>query len=364
VSSVNFYNGPTKDLVRVEATQAYKDLMLQLSAGPKHQPGYTSSLRRLNKRLGYPSTPDVGILSDLVARLKNATEAELGTKLDKIVLAHPRFPGLTAEDVGDAIEYAGLQSWLHLPNDDPSAPNQLSQNRAALAAHGVNLCKEYGSWSTCLDIMSLERPVTVYYVLLTTSGLYTSLDRYLQPFEMIVEHESHIFDSRLGVYRIIPLEVSSWSGHGTNTDFSSALSGLNGIVSFHSSNDYWNAVEYGLSPGNLSSGDPVTHILIGGEAAEMPEFQSALREALAKASIPTELIGARGDDFGEPVPPLFAAARGSALLARWRQEAPLNCWEDLKHCREQRKRERRSMLREENGLDWRVDDAEFVERWN
>jgi hypothetical protein len=29
----------------------------------------------------------------------------------------------------------------------------------------------------------------------------------------------------------------------------------------------------------------------------------------------------------EHVSPLYAAARGAALLARWRQEAPMGCWE-------------------------------------
>jgi len=37
--------------------------------------------------------------------------------------------------------------------------------------------------------------------------------------------------------------------------------------------------------------------------------------------------------------PLFAAAKGAALYARWRQEIPWGCWESDK-CEEGRRKER------------------------
>ncbi|GIZ38828.1 hypothetical protein CKM354_000222900 [Cercospora kikuchii] len=328
VSSVNVYDGPTRDLVKVEAAQEYKDLIVRLSSRPPARPSYIGSLKRWwNKRCGRPSTPDVGIISDLIAQLKNATEAELGISLDKIVLSHLRFPALTAEDIGDAIEYAGLQSWLHTRNNGEWDPNQLSENRAALAAHGINLCQEYGSWQVCVEGISANvSTLTVYYASLTRSALYTSLDTYLQPFEFIPEHEPHFFDSALG---------------------------LDNMPQFASEDAYWNSVRDKLvPPRNNVYNRPITHVIVGGEAAMMPEFRNALQEALLNASSSSSVSqsGAvdaatsnnnNADESSSSSPsPLYAAARGAALLARWRQEARMHCFEMLGECNERRRRER------------------------
>ncbi|PPJ51960.1 hypothetical protein CBER1_10091 [Cercospora berteroae] len=301
---VNFYNGPTKDLVKVEAAQEYKDLIVRLSSSPPSRPSYIDSLKRWwGKKRDRPSTTDV--------------EAELGINLNKIVLSHLWFPALTSEDIGDAIEYAGLQSWLHTSNNDPVwDPNQLSENRAALAAHGVNLCQEYGSWQVCVEGISADASdVTVYYASLTRSALYTSLDSHLQPFEYILENEPYsFFDSKLG---------------------------LDDMPQFPSENAYWNPVRDKLvPPRNNVHNRPITHVVVGGEAAMMPEFRNALREALVNASVsPFAVDAIFGADESSPSP-LYAAARGAALLARWRQEAPHGCFEMLGDCNERRKRER------------------------
>ncbi|CAK1358762.1 uncharacterized protein RHO25_002187 [Cercospora beticola] len=317
VSSVNFYNGPTKDLVKVEAAQEYKDLIVRLSASPSSRPSYIDSLKRWwNKQRGRPSTTDVGIISDLILQLKNATEVELGINLDKIVLSHLRFPALRAEDIGDAVEYAGLQSWLHTSDNGEWDPNQLSPNRAALAAHGVNLCQEYGSWQVCIEPISANvSDVTVYYASLTRSALYTSLDTYLQPFEVHREREPYsFFDSKLG---------------------------LDNMPQFPSEDAYWDSMRDKLvPPRNSVYGRPITHVIVGGEAAMMPGFRNALREALVNASVSQSAVDAIINTDESCPFPLHAAARGAALLARWRQEARLHCFEMLGDCNEQRARER------------------------
>ncbi|USW54907.1 hypothetical protein Slin15195_G082260 [Septoria linicola] len=317
VSSVNFYNGTIKDLVKVNASREYKDLMLRLSSAPKPQPSkFESSRRQMNKQSGLPSAEDVNIISDLILRLKNATEADLGLPLDTIVLAHMRFPGLTAEDIGDAVEYAGLHSWMHLPNEVWWDPDQSSENRAALAAHGVNLCQEVGGWSLCMESMGWNgtEEATAYFVSLTNSALYTSIDRYLQPFQYTPHHEWYSFD--IG-------------------------SGLESMASYDSEEAYWRTVS--AKPKSPKVRTPITHVLIGGEAGNFAPLREALRDALENAPLAEAYGGVTSAFAGEPVSPLYAAARGAALLARWRQEAPMGCWEHSA-CKERRGRGRGAIV--------------------
>lgn len=318
VSSVNFYDGPTKDVVKVEASQEYKDLIVRLSSSPKPSPYLINWPRRwLNKQLGWPSTRDVGILSSLIVDIKNATEAKLGIRLDKIVLAQPRFPALTAEDMGDAIEHAGLQSWLHLAaygsTSEYHPPIQLSENRAALAAHGIRLCQEYGSYQVCIEGLSDEvhGSGSTYFASLSNSALYTSLDSYLQPSEYIGDYEPHFFDH---------------------------TSGLDSIAQHPSNESYWASVRDKLVPQGVKR--RISHVVIGGEAGAMPQFRKALHEALANVPLAKGALDSiTGNTTIEYVDPVYAAARGAALLARWRQEAPSGCFE-TKECDERRKHER------------------------
>jgi len=83
-----------------------------------------------------------------LSSLQAVTEAQLQQTLDRVVVTTPQFPGLTREDLQDAIEYAGLRSWLEYPLPYPTmlyAPN------AAYAANGHGLCKERTSLYACLE---------------------------------------------------------------------------------------------------------------------------------------------------------------------------------------------------------------------
>lgn len=74
-------------------------------------------------------------------------------------------------------------------------------------------------------------------------------------------------------------------------------------------------------------------------------LKSALEEAIADVNgrrhitSPARVLMKFDSEIAEPTDPLFAAARGAALYARWRQEAPYDCEEEEK-CEEQRQRER------------------------
>jgi hypothetical protein len=105
-------------------------------------------LRRLNKLLGRPATKDVGTLSELITSLRAETEPRLNLTLERVVVTTPQLPSLTREDLQDAIEHAGLKSWLEYPLPYPTmlyAPN------AAFAASGRGLCKEWRNLYACLE---------------------------------------------------------------------------------------------------------------------------------------------------------------------------------------------------------------------
>ena len=87
-------------------------------------------------------------------------------------------------------------------------------------------------------------------------------------------------------------------------------------------------------------GRPVSALILLGENADMPVFKEVLKDAMSGSQKFTLLLdpkvidGTRNDTSSitgtriEGVAnPLWAAARGAAKYARWRQEVPWNCLE-------------------------------------
>lgn len=81
-----------------------------------------------------------------------------------------------------------------------------------------------------------------------------------------------------------------------------------------------------------------------GESVSDPKFKEALKDAMTHlALLPSAVtphIGAAQPDprMDMVVNPVYAAARGAALYARWRQEAPWDCVEG-EECEDERKKE-------------------------
>lgn len=147
---MNYYKGSIFDVAHVGSSPAYLDLLHRLSLSsetPRTSP-LQRYLRRFNKHLNRPATKDVGTLSELVSSLRVATEMRLNLTLDRVVVTTPQFPGLTREDLQDAIAYADLRSWLEYPlpyTGMPYAPN------AAFAASGRGFCNEWRNLYACLE---------------------------------------------------------------------------------------------------------------------------------------------------------------------------------------------------------------------
>ena len=121
------------------------------------------------------------------------------------------------------------------------------------------------------------------------------------------------------------------------------------LPAYHSPSAYWADVYSHLQtlPSAVAGrGRSISTVLLLGENAEMPDFLTVLRDALSGVSVTTETVMWDEDrddetqvstdaDGGRMVrarlealaDPLWAAARGAALYARLRQEAPWNCTE-------------------------------------
>jgi hypothetical protein len=127
--------------------------------------------------------------------------------------------------------------------------------------------------------------------------------------------------------------------------------GLSALDSYPSSSDYWLEVykQLQILPRVAAErGRPISQLVLMGENADMPEFIKVLKDALTS---PWKMKGGSlSGDGDEETPkgvlleedklqanlekmadPLWAAARGAALYARWRQELPWDC-EELPEC--------------------------------
>ncbi|ODM17951.1 hypothetical protein SI65_06739 [Aspergillus cristatus] len=133
--------------------------MLRLSKSSPAPPfAHTKEWMRrwLNKKLGRPATPKVGILGNSIHQLSLASHPPFRTilqdsKIDTdnpVIVATPTFPALRLSDLYDAIEYAGLESWL---TPEIGYPGVLSESNAAFGAHGYGLCENYKSDYDCED---------------------------------------------------------------------------------------------------------------------------------------------------------------------------------------------------------------------
>ncbi|KAL8725072.1 MAG: hypothetical protein Q9166_007583 [cf. Caloplaca sp. 2 TL-2023] len=314
-SSVHHYNGSKSNIAHIPASPAYLDLLgdLSLSSKPPKPSTFQRYLRRLNKRLGRPATKDVDTLSELLSSLRAVTEARLGQNLDRVVVTTPQFPALTRGDLEDAIEYAGLRSWLEYPLPYPTA---LYAPNAAYAANGHGLCKESENLYACLEEAEEgELPLEqVYAVTFTDATLHTSVTRINYAFSR--DPDSHISAPELG---------------------------LSHLDSYPSSSGYWAEVfkHLQLLPQKVADeGRPVSALVLLGENADMTVFRKILKDAMSGSQKLTSLLDPKdidaiqsdtsslaGTHIEGVANPLWAAAQGAAMYARWRQEVPWDCLE-------------------------------------
>lgn len=289
------YNGTIDQIALIPGTQDYHDLLsrLSVSSSVPEQSFLERWHRRLNKRLGHPATADVGTISTILDSLRQATELHLAVSLDRVVVTTPQFPGLTQEDLADAIEYAGLRSWLEYRFP---YPKMLYALNAAYAGNGHGLCKEWKNVYACweeAEVGEIPRE-TVLGVTFTNTTLHASVSRFAYAFETSTDR--HAVFPELGYYF---------------------------LPNYRRPEEYWAEVVSQLKrflDGIRASGSKVTQLVLMGERAGEEEFSTALKNALDDGNT-------RELRLSSVVDVTWAASRGAAMYARVRQEVPWNCSE-------------------------------------
>jgi hypothetical protein len=313
-SVANLFNGSVIDVTKIAADSDYKSLLTSYVNAKSPPPlGYFDKWRRfINKQLGRPANKEAEILGTILIALRDATISVLSSShpyIDRVVVTRPpSLTGLRSEDLGDALKYAGLRSWLDVPSGLHLCryPSSLSQVHATFAAYGESLCQSYKNLLMCWFEEEDMQPHAVFAASLTENALSLSGGFITSPFN---------YDR--------PALVSA-----TNLSY-----GLAGVNNFTSSDEFWASIgSYTKDTARqvLKLTDtPFTDLLLIGDHGSHPEFLRALGESLTGMTVDNIAMKIIAD-------PTFAAARGAALYGRWRQEPPFNCMESI-YCDGKRK---------------------------
>lgn len=270
--------------------------------------------RGLKKKLGYPATGDVVILSSLIQDLKDTTERELSQPLKHVAITTPYMPALTPEDLNDALEYAGLEPWKGL-----DYPRRIVEADAAYAANGYGLCNNPRDPYDCQDDFNTKPPWDLDDEFKGAAG----------PEVLFISFTRHLLYTCL----IYPLDRAAFTGSSDDfrrLDFDAGLDSL-------TSSSSWGSVRSQILALPRATPYPTTHVLVTGESALHSRFRDVLAEALAELNIPSRLLHL---DVHSTI-----AARGAAIYARRRQEVQEECTE-LDKCDLERERQRENRGRQ------------------
>ncbi len=239
-------------------------------------------LRAVRKRLGFPASNDVGLLSELVQQLRQETELKLGHSIHSVVVSFSRNVALYEEDINDAIEYAGLR--LLTEHSFRLQPYELS---AALGGTGLGLCENYHDIQKCKEEQEDFPYKQVLAISYTRDALEVSLAGMRSAYNPYEPENHHLID---------------WEA------------GESSLAGYSRPDAYWVMIRRKIL--ELSYREypkkPITTILLLGESANNKEFERALTDALHEFQDDLPIIH-RADS-------LFLAAKGAAEFAKRAQE--------------------------------------------
>lgn len=260
--------------------------------------------RRWNKFLGRPSTSEVGTIAKLINKLRTSADQKLKPDVTKkALLTIPSLPGLSYEDLQDALEYAGLimlSTHRHIGD-------KVSDTSAAFAGSGNGLCEHYDNVEACED-EEADMPISHILALSLSQTSFTAAYTYMQAaYRSILEKQVVHFD----------LGLQNLPTNGKDIQGKEAL--------------YWSRIRAVIVDVGRASRGELSTLLLLGEDANNPGFirtvQDTLRELLpdvSKQHVSAMLLSGKQNISVEP---LYLAARGAAEFAKRAQEAPAGCRE-------------------------------------
>lgn len=120
-------------------------------------------MRDARKKLGLPSSEDVGILSNMVQALREQALIFVGEPIREATISIPHLAARYGEDLNDAVEYLAL---IYLEFFPFTFFRTIHANIAAYAGNGLGFCDDYRNATACeeeeLRIQSLYA-LTVSY---------------------------------------------------------------------------------------------------------------------------------------------------------------------------------------------------------
>ena len=246
--------------------------------------------RQFNKRRGFPATTDVGIVGGLLKHLRLECEKKLGHAFTAAVPAIPVLPGMTKEDLDDAMEYAGLSTLRSY-----SYSNHVSETSAAFAGMGYGLCSSPRDLDTC-EAEEATMPFRSLIAVGLTDSVLTltcSVFRYahkLEDFKTVFDYEH----------------------------------GLGALDSHVDASAYWDGVRTAISNVVAASSKPIDTLLLLGANGANKKLVETIGDALGNFQSPLSSTNLQLSAFPDP---LYVAAMGAAEFAKRFQEMPWNCRE-------------------------------------
>lgn len=291
-------DGTIDNVARIEASQDYISLLQRLSlpssrhpAPPYHSASEKFSdrprqLRRAaRKRLGYPASPDVGILASLLQELADAAQAHLPSSrptLTSALAVIPNAMALYSEDVQDALEYIGLHALTG--HNVYAVPRALP---AAYAGYGMGLCEHPENFEECLEE---EKGMERRGVVIVDAG------------QGALATDSRGMDTPMYVYndQYATLDWHAWGREegGTTDEYRDRIAGDIGYA-------VGGLVQRSLLPAGAKV---VDEVLMAGEQGEDQVLKDIVREEVAKYQDEEVIIRCKD--------PQWVVARGAAELAK------------------------------------------------
>ncbi|KAI2462863.1 hypothetical protein F4781DRAFT_163098 [Annulohypoxylon bovei var. microspora] len=285
--AVSYPNGSIQAIARVEGDGAYREMMLRLSlpssqhlhrpyqdVGESIRDSARRTVRNTRKKLGLPSSGDVGTLSNMIHALRDQASNFVSEPVSAAAISIPHLAALYGEDLHDAFEYLSL---VYLEFFPFSNFRPIHASIAAYAGNGRGLCGDYRDAAACeeeeLHIPSrFALAVSYTHTSLTTSQAHLSNAYYL-------EETPTLENLRLGYDE-------------RHEEF------------------YWEAVRDMLQSPVVDS--PVqrniTMVLVFGDATEKPRFREVLGDVV------DNVLGGKPEIIDRQ--PEFSAAKGAAELAK------------------------------------------------
>ena len=209
------------------------------------------------------------------------------------------FPGLTAEDLEDAMQYAGV-GVLRSYNTDPL----ISETSAAFTGTDYGLCSNPRDIDACEDKEAVMPRRRLLAIGLTDSLLTITYD---------ICQDAYFAIQRTS---IIKEEL-----------------GLQGLDRYNNPSFYWNSIRTAIVNVTAAASKPINTPLLLGEHGANEKLLNVIRNALGGVQSPLSSANLYAFQYRDP---LYVAARGAAEFARRFQRMPWGC-KELVHCFEDAK---------------------------